>query len=107
MKYPVYLVIIVLATSCGRQFHLPKSHVGPDTSYVYSLPYPEGKKRLLIQGYNSWLSHRGRLGLDFKMKKGSQVTAAREGIVTSVQENFTDGGVHKKFYRKANSVVIR
>lgn len=78
-----------------------------DSSFVYTLPYPEGTKHLLVQGYNSWFSHKGRLGLDFKMKKGSPILAARNGVVIRVQESFTSGGVNKRFYGKANSVVIK
>lgn len=107
MRYLAFSAFtLLLFASCGRQFHPPKSQAA-DSSHVYALPYPEGQKHFLIQGYNSWLSHKGRLALDFKMKKGSQVTAARDGVVVSVQEEFTEGGVHKKYYRKANSVVIR
>jgi murein DD-endopeptidase MepM/ murein hydrolase activator NlpD len=102
------VLIMVLFSSCGKQYHMAKSEaVDTDSSYVYVLPYPEGTKRLLIQGYNSWFSHKGRLGLDFKMKKGSPVTAARAGVVVRVQESFTKGGVHSRYYGKANSVVIR
>ena len=78
-----------------------------DNTYIYALPYPQGDKHLLVQGYNSWFSHKGRLGLDFKMKRGSPVLAARPGIIVRVQENFTAGGVNKKFYGKANTVVIK
>ena len=107
MRFFISALIALSLTACGRQFHLPASQRSSDSSYVYALPYPRGEKHLMIQGYNSWLSHKGRLALDFKMKKGSQVTAARDGIVVSIQENFSEGGVHRKYYRKANSVVIR
>lgn len=98
----------LLFSSCGRQYHLAKGVTeDADSSYVYTLPYPEGRTHLLVQGYNSWFSHKGRMGLDFKMKTGSPVTAARTGVVVRVQEGFTKGGVHKRFYGKANAVIVQ
>lgn len=105
------LLILILAslilTSCGTRHRLSRSEKARDSSFVYALPFPKGKSYFLIQGYNSWFSHKGRLGLDFKMKLGSEIAAAREGIVVGLQEDFTNGGVHRKFYRKSNYVVVR
>lgn len=107
MKYLLILFLIVFA-SCGRQFHFsPTSTVPSDTSFVYTLPYPPGKTKLLVQGYNSQFSHRGRLGYDFKMKTGSPVTATRDGIVVALREDHTKGGVNRKYYGQANSVTVR
>jgi murein DD-endopeptidase MepM/ murein hydrolase activator NlpD len=96
-----------LLSSCGVQHKISGSAAATDTSYVYHLPYKKGASYFLVQGYNSWFSHKGRLGLDFKMKKGTPVYAAREGVVAYVEENFTKGGISKKYLRRANSVVIR
>jgi len=94
-------------SSCGVQHRLQNGEAANDNSYVYQLPYPEGKNHLVVQGYNSRLSHKGRLALDFKMKKGSPIHAARGGVVTSVEESFKKGGVNRKYYRKANAIIIR
>ena len=108
MKVLLFSTIVFLLVSCGRQFHFTSSkEADTDTSYIYTLPYPKGKNLLLVQGYNSSFSHRGRLGLDFKMRSGSPVTAARDGIVVGTQENFTKGGINKKYYHKANYVIVR
>src|SRR6476620_4737091 len=101
MKKAALAVISVFCFSCGKQFHFAASQTVADTSYIYTLPYPEGKSKLLVQGYNSQFSHRGRLGYDFKMKQGSPVTAARDGVVVSTEESFTKGGVNKKYFRKS------
>lgn len=102
------VLFLLLLTSCGVQHQFSATEPGlTDTSYIYALPYPAGTSHLLIQGYNSSFSHKGRLSLDFKMKKGSTITAAREGVVTRVVQEFKKGGVNKKFYGKANQVVIR
>ena len=100
-------ILIFLFTSCGIQHRISLNEQIVDSSFVYSLPYPKGSSHLLIQGYRSAFSHKGRLALDFKMKKGSPVAAARGGIVVRVEEEFKKGGLSKKYYRKANQVVIR
>jgi murein DD-endopeptidase MepM/ murein hydrolase activator NlpD len=108
MKFFFFAAVLITFFSCGVQHRVAKtSGVQRDTGFIYELPYPKGKSYFLIQGYNSWLSHRDRLGLDFKMKRGSAVTAARAGVVSSVQESFSKGGLSKKYLRKANSVVVR
>ena len=107
-KFLLFLLLSALCTSCGVQYKFANAELAQrDSSHVYALPYPSGVSRLVVQGYRSKLSHRNRLALDFKMKKGSPVTAAREGIVTRVEESFKKGGTSKKYYGKANVVVIR
>ncbi|MFN2440862.1 MAG: M23 family metallopeptidase [Chitinophagaceae bacterium] len=100
-------LFIIFFSSCGVQHHFVSTkEAKDDSSYVYALPYPKGVSHLMIQGYKSQFSHRGRLSLDFKMKKGSPVTAARDGIVVRLEEGFSKGGANKKYSRKANQVVI-
>jgi murein DD-endopeptidase MepM/ murein hydrolase activator NlpD len=78
-----------------------------DSSYVYRLPYEKGRSHLLVQGYNSLFSHRGRFALDFKMKRGTAIMAARAGVVARVVQDYTNGGIGKKYAGKANLIVIR
>lgn len=92
--------------SCGVQHRLQEEAVS-DNSHIYQLPFAEDRSYLLVQGYRSWFSHKGRLAYDFKMKTGTPILAARAGVVTSVQEGFKEGGVNKKYYRKSNSIIIR
>ena len=102
------ITILFSFSSCGVQYQLASEDLAQkDSSFVYTLPYPKGDKHLLIQGYKSKLSHKNRLALDFKMKKGSPVAAAREGVVIRVEERYTKGGYKKKYLGKANVVVIR
>jgi murein DD-endopeptidase MepM/ murein hydrolase activator NlpD len=108
MKAFLFSLLLFAFASCGRVYHFtPTEQVVADTSHIYALPYPAGKARLVVQGYNSRFSHRGRLGLDFKMKTGSPVTAVRSGVVLYVQEGFSKGGTNRKYYGKANSVSVR
>ena len=86
---------------------LQQGKLTEDTSYVYSLPFEEGKKFWLVQGYFSVLSHKNRAALDFKMKKGTPVTAARNGIIISVKEDGKKGGWNRKYRKEGNRVVIQ
>jgi murein DD-endopeptidase MepM/ murein hydrolase activator NlpD len=58
-----------------------------DTLYPYSLPYKSKKSYSLTQGYNGKLTHQKSFALDFAMREGSMVTAARDGIVVVVVDN--------------------
>lgn len=94
--------------ACGVQHRFAETDEGAgDSSFIYSLPFQQGNSYLLVQGYNSKFSHRGRLSLDFKMKPGTPVTAARSGVVTRVQQSYKKGGLHKKYLREANVILIR
>lgn len=97
----------VFLFSCGVQHRLSRTEAANDSSFVYRLPYEQHKSRFILQGYNSIFSHKHQLALDIKMKKGSPVLAARSGVVVRLEEGFRRGGVSKKYFRKANMVVVR
>ncbi len=78
-----------------------------DNSYVYWLPYPKGSKHFLIQGYDSKMSHQGELSLDFKMKSGSKICAAREGVVVSFREDSERGGLKDEYLSEGNYIIIQ
>lgn len=78
-----------------------------DTNYVYNLPINSSKKVLIIQGYNGKYSHKGDYALDFRLKKGSIVCAAREGVVYKVEDQFSKGGPNKKYLSKGNHIIIK
>jgi murein DD-endopeptidase MepM/ murein hydrolase activator NlpD len=86
---------------------LQKGKIKEDTSYVYGLPYKEGTAHLLVQGYYSRYSHKNRAALDFKMKPGTPVHAAREGIVIRVVEHNDRGGLNRSNRPYANLIVIQ
>lgn len=86
---------------------LQKGILRDDTSYVYALPYEEGKTFRVIQGYFSRFTHKERAALDFNMKRGTRITAAREGVVVRVKEDGTKGGLKKKYRSHGNNIVIQ
>jgi murein DD-endopeptidase MepM/ murein hydrolase activator NlpD len=85
-----------------------KEGIGDEYSFGYSLPYEKGKSFLLVQAYQSKLfSHKGEFALDFKMKKGTKICAAREGVVVEVKEDSKKGGVKPKYLTQGNHVIIK
>jgi len=86
---------------------LKAGRVANDPSYVYALPFSAGSKFLLIQAYNSKMSHAGELSLDFKMKQGSKICAARDGIVESMRKDSDVGGLKPEYMNEGNHITIR
>lgn len=78
-----------------------------DSSYIYSLPFEHKKKIFLIQGYETMFSHKGERALDFKVKKGTKVCAARDGLVTSIRKDSDKGGLNPKNISDGNYVIIQ
>ncbi len=112
---PITTALFFLLSFCAvaqltnKQVHdLKGGRVQPDNSFVYSLPYAKGYKFLLIQAYNSnRFSHQKELSLDFKMKQGSPICAARSGVVAEVKEDSNEGGAKDEFLSKGNHIIIR
>lgn len=86
---------------------LQKGIIKDDTSYVYALPFSSKKSHLLVQGYFGRFSHKERAALDFKMKKGTNVLAARDGVVIRVKENGEKGGTKRELRSEGNNIVIQ
>ena len=86
---------------------LQKGIIKDDTSYVYSLPYENKKSHLIVQGYFGIFSHKERAALDFKMKRGTNLLAVRDGVVIRVKEDGAKGGWSKKYRSQGNNIVIQ
>lgn len=111
----LFFFILCLLTSCALSKNplrkeikqLQKGVVADDTSYVYALPFPAGKKYRIIQGYFSRFTHKERAALDFNMRRGDTISAARDGVVVRVKEDGTKGGLNKKYRSHGNNIVIQ
>jgi murein DD-endopeptidase MepM/ murein hydrolase activator NlpD len=86
---------------------LQKGKIKEDTSYVYWLPYQEGTVHRVVQGYYSSYSHKNRAAIDFKMKPGTHVHAAHDGVVVRVEESNDKGGLKKSNRPFANLIVLQ
>jgi len=78
-----------------------------DSSYVYTLPFKHHKKVFLIQAYESKMSHRGERALDFKIKKGTPICAARSGVVVAARGDSQKGGLKPENLSDGNYISIR
>ena len=111
------IVFFVLLCTCGCAVsnnplrkeikQLQRGIIKDDSSFVYALPFEKDKTRLLVQGYFGKFSHKERAALDFKMKKGTNVLAARGGIVVRVKEDGEKGGLKSKYRKEGNNIVIQ
>ncbi|MDB5201242.1 MAG: hypothetical protein JWQ27_651 [Ferruginibacter sp.] len=86
---------------------LQQGIIKDDTSYVYALPFEAGKKFRVLQGYFSHFSHRERAALDFNMRRGTKIFAARDGVVLRAKEDGDRGGLNKKYRPFGNNIVIQ
>ena len=79
-----------------------------DDDYAYRLPYAADESYLVLQGYGSQLSHKGSeyFTVDFKMREGTPVHAAREGIVVLVEASHDHGCWAADCAGLANYVVV-
>ena len=86
---------------------LQKGVIKDDTSFVYLLPFENDNSHLLVQGYFGIFSHKERAALDFKMKRGTNIVAVRDGIVIRVKEDGSKGGWSKKYRSQGNNIIIQ
>jgi murein DD-endopeptidase MepM/ murein hydrolase activator NlpD len=65
-----------------------------------SLPFPAGKKYKIIQGYNGKFSHKtvySSFALDFNLQIGDTITAADDGFVVGLIQDYKDHGTSKQW----------
>ena len=74
----------------------------------YRLPFKKGETHRVSQGYEGRWSHRGqdRYAVDFAMREGTTVCAAREGVVVDLKESSKTGGPDEKYKDQDNCVSI-
>jgi len=78
-----------------------------DEAYLYRLPFAEGLKVLVSQGYNGKFSHQEILALDFNVPVGTPVHAARGGVVVTVTERHDRNCTDRKCIDYNNLIVIQ
>ncbi len=115
LKLVMLIIITCIFSSCyvsnnplrEQTRMLRKGKLADDSSFIYTLPYEKGKRYRVIQNYFSSFTHKERAALDFKMKKGTQIAAARGGVVVRVKEDGDKGGLNKKYREHGNVVIIQ
>ncbi|HUR65871.1 MAG TPA: M23 family metallopeptidase [Chitinophagaceae bacterium] len=104
------ILLFPLSVFSQRQYstaELKNGKFKDDSSYIYSLPFEHKKKVFLVQGYEGLFSHKGERALDFKVKMGTKVCAARAGVVTSTREDSDVGGLKPENLSDGNYIFIR
>ncbi|QVY67238.1 M23 family metallopeptidase [Polaribacter sp. Q13] len=74
--------------------------------YIYNLPYKKGKKFKVSQGYNGAETHQKKNALDFLMPIGTDIYAAREGVVIKVVDYNTKTCITKGCLEYNNFILI-
>lgn len=98
----IFFIFTLLPYFCLSQ----NERTDTNHKHVYDLPFEAGKTVLIMQGYNGTFSHVNKHALDFRLRKGKLVCAARAGKVLKVVEHHNEGGANLKYINKANYVVI-
>ncbi len=101
------IVLLVSLITLYILYHITTSVTKNTDTYEYSLPFREGTKHLVAQGYGGLFTHQHVAALDFDMPTGTPVYAAREGTVYSYKDDSNDGGVFASYKRKANYIIIK
>lgn len=105
-------LLLLLPISCFAQEQytinqLKDGRFKEDKSFIYNLPFENKKKVFLIQAYESKMSHRDERALDFKIKKGTKICAARAGVVISAREDSDIGGLKPENLSDGNFISIK
>ncbi len=73
---------------------------------LYRFPFAKGARIPISQGFNGKASHRGKNAIDFAVKIGTPIYAARAGRVIALQEAYNRGKFDKSYSKYANYLVI-
>lgn len=79
-----------------------------DDTYIYKLPYQRGDSYIVTQGYNGEYTHTGhsQYAIDFGMKVGTKLYAAREGIVVKTKSDSNKRGETREFAKYGNHIIV-
>ena len=80
-----------------------------DTNHAYKLPFVGNKHYTITQAFDGDFSHFGdqnQYALDIAMPEGSDILAARAGVVMDIAEDFYDGGVDATKIQRGNYIRI-
>ncbi|MBC7474599.1 MAG: M23 family metallopeptidase, partial [Candidatus Sericytochromatia bacterium] len=80
-----------------------------DNNYIYSLPYKSGESYKIIQGFNGKYTHVGeqKYALDFGLPQGTEIRAARDGVVVGIKSDSSTSGWGEKYAKFANYIYVQ
>ena len=104
------LQIVKSNTSYGMKYktriNYGDSTLSTSEDYSYSLPFRTRKSFKVFQGYNGNFSHQNEDSLDFTMPVGTEVVAARNGIVIKVVEKNNGNCPERKCAEFNNYIIV-
>lgn len=103
----LFFLLLLLSLSHYSCSVSKNGKVKDDSGYIYTLPFETGKKVFVVQGYETLFSHKKLKALDFKVKNGTKVHAARGGIVTAARGNSDKRGLKPENLMDGNYIYIR
>lgn len=101
------LIALVLTAGLIFLFSYTTSVTKNIDTYEYQLPFAEGMKHRVVQGYGGLFSHMHIAALDFEMPIGTPIYAARGGKIYSYKDDSNEGGPFSKYKNKANYIIIK
>lgn len=103
----VLLIASVVLPGCVSGLS-PSERETAAAARMYTLPFESGVPRRVVQAGPGPFSHYGveRHAIDFAMPIGERVLAAREGTVSYVKEDSTQGGRSRRFAQHGNRILI-
>lgn len=113
MKIPVtilFLILLPVLAQTQGQYSIRDLKDGKnkkDSSFIYDLPFEHKKKVFLIQAYESMFSHKGERALDFKVKTGTKICAARSGVIMALRKDSDKGGLKQEHLSDGNFIMIK
>ncbi len=76
---------------------------------VYALPFRPGQTHYVSQGFNGQATHatgHNEFAIDIVMPEGTEILAARSGVVMDIADDFFGGGIKSSNLRRANFIRI-
>ena len=96
--------------SLNYSYSLGEPSAQHDEQAIYYPPFASDKKFQISQAFNGQFSHKdeqNKYAVDLSMPEGSEIHAARAGVVMSLENDFFKGGTEKQAYKaRANSIRI-
>ncbi len=77
-----------------------------DKAIEYDLPFQTGKTYKVYQGYNGSFSHQGENAIDFTMPEGTEIVAARDGMIVQLVQNNTESCPRKECEKYNNYMTV-
>jgi len=77
-----------------------------DENFQYYLPYKKGEAYTINQGYNGIYTHKNQNSLDFDMPIGTEIHAARDGIVVKVEDSNNKHCLDEKCMKYDNFILV-